>query len=117
MYATIVAITNITSNIIAEYDTCIIAYTNQQAADIIPINLILLSDLLKNELNVIRHAKTGNNEYIFSYDTKDITPNTGSKINTSIFFFFSSSENKYISINIINPNTLHTVPVNASNKK
>ena len=47
---------------IATYDFDTIAYINQQIADIIPINLILFSSLLKNVINVIKQAKTGNIE-------------------------------------------------------
>ena len=117
IYAIIVEIIIIISNIIAEYDIYIIAYTSQHDADTIPINLIIFSSLFKKDIKVIRHANTGNIENIFSYEKYDIAINKGINVNTNIFFFFSLFENKYINISDIKPSILHIVPDLALSKK
>ena len=50
---------------IVTYESATIAYMNQQVADIIPINLILLTSFDKNDIIAIIDAIIGNIENIF----------------------------------------------------
>lgn len=112
MYAIIIDVIVITSNIIDAYDLYIIAYIHQHDADNIPINLIKLVSSFKNDINDIIEAIIGKIEYMLSYVSNDILINIGIIINTNNFFLFLKYRSKiYISINAASPIILHTVPV------